>query len=187
VCSNSNLEGEWRNQLGSYLELTCENNILTGYYVSPNVGDAGNTSYPLYGTYTDDTVNSTFGFSVSWFSSQSDTVWAGHLMPTGNGSYILRTSWLLVDSTSWVDAWDATTLGQDTFFRPDGSIGINPPPVENSSAETDDDQYGVLYFVISLLVVLLGVVSLVAFGLAFILYKKIKLQNETKHLVTYDQ
>mmetsp|Transcript_23345 Transcript_23345/g.39867 ORF Transcript_23345/g.39867 Transcript_23345/m.39867 type:complete len:213 (+) Transcript_23345:45-683(+) len=125
ICQNKYLEGNWINQMGSTVELTTSNGILSGFYISPNAGDAGNTSYVLSGTYYDDSDSSSFGFTVSWINSADDnlnttSVWAGHIMK-GNedDSYILRTYWLMIESTPWVYAWESTMMGQDTFFRQD--------------------------------------------------------------------
>ena len=110
--------------MGSTVEFTTSNGILSGLFISPNAGDAGNTSYVLSGTYYDDSDSSTFGFTVSWINSASDdnlnttSVWAGHIMKgSEDDSYILRTYWLMIESTSWMNAWESTTMGQDTFFR----------------------------------------------------------------------
>ena len=66
--------GHWKNELGSYMDLTVDgNNNVTGKYVSAVSGTGGPIpSTDLRGTVTGDLI----AFTVNWGSAI--TTWAGH-------------------------------------------------------------------------------------------------------------
>ena len=109
--------GHWRNELGSYMDLTVDgNNNVTGKYVSAVSGTGGPTpSTDLRGTVTGDLI----AFMVNWGSAI--TTWAGHgVFDAANQPQIL-TLWHLVvsiaDETNPQNQWETVMAGADSFSR----------------------------------------------------------------------
>ena len=117
------LTGNWKNQLGSTLELRCSpSGSLAGYYVTA-VGNA-NGKYFLSGRANlkaNENLNKvTLGYSVAWENKIKSTItttsWTGvYSNTTGNGEPVIETTWVLVSSK--VPKWESVLVNQDTFHR----------------------------------------------------------------------
>jgi len=109
--------GHWKNELGSYMDLTVDgSNNVTGKYVSAVSGTGGPTpSTDLRGTVTGDLI----AFTVNWGSAI--TTWAGHGVFDANNQPQILTLWHLVvsiaDETDPQKQWETVMAGADTFFR----------------------------------------------------------------------
>ncbi|WP_354644741.1 avidin/streptavidin family protein [Kitasatospora camelliae] len=110
--------GEWFNELGSCLELATDGSgVLSGSF-APGVGPAGRRA--LVGRY--DTCSTgagaVLGWTVAWSSgrgeSASVTSWSGQYLPEEER---IVAHWLFTTATGVEDAWRATAIGQDVFWR----------------------------------------------------------------------
>jgi hypothetical protein len=129
------LNGKWYNELGSEMDLTVNNGLVTGTYHTA-VGDAkGN--YPLAGRadITNDTTPN-IGFVVSWenqyANAESVTSWSGQYQVI-NDEEVITTFWLLTMETNPKLNWRSTLIGQDVFKRTmptqeqiNAKLGIGP-------------------------------------------------------------
>jgi hypothetical protein len=105
------LSGVWTNQLGSKVNMTASEGVLTGMYQSA-VGKAEG-GYPLHGGYT---CKGALSFAVAWQNamkgdSGSATAWSGRVRSDG----ALETTWTL--TRTGVDQWASVTTNQDTFKK----------------------------------------------------------------------
>ena len=111
-----NFGGNWRNELGSYMELTIDsNNCLSGTYCSAvSNTDGPAPSAELRGTIAGDLIS----FSVNW--GNSIAAWTGHGVFEKGQPQIL-TLWQLVvsvpDETNARTQWETVFAGADTFYR----------------------------------------------------------------------
>jgi hypothetical protein len=109
--------GHWKNELGSYMDITVKaGNSITGKYVSAVSGAGGPTpTTDLMGTITGDLIV----FTVNW--GEAITTWAGHGVFDGNNQPQILTLWHLVvsisDETNPQNQWETVMAGADTFFR----------------------------------------------------------------------
>jgi avidin family protein len=109
--------GHWKNELGSYMDVTVDaNNNLTGKYVSAVSGNGGPTpSTDLQGTVTGDLI----AFSVNW--DEAITTWVGHGVFDSNNQPQILTLWHLVvsiaDETNPKKQWQTVMAGADSFTR----------------------------------------------------------------------
>lgn len=113
------LQGTWYNELGSEMNLTIKDGLVTGTYHTA-VGDASGL-YPLAGRAditTDKTPN--IGFVVSWenqyANAESVTAWSGQYQIL-NEEEVIITFWLLTMETKPDLNWRSTLIGQDIFKR----------------------------------------------------------------------
>ncbi|KAL3855499.1 hypothetical protein ACJMK2_014707 [Sinanodonta woodiana] len=114
------IAGNWINQLGSMMTITCWNGNLTGIYRSA-VG-AATDYYQLSGRYTMTGANQkdcVLGFSVAWNNdvrgnSNSTTSWTG-LYYASEG--IIHTHWILTRYQQINSLWSASLIGHDDFKR----------------------------------------------------------------------
>jgi len=126
------LEGRWRNELGSILEITQTrmDGTFVGRYTSA-VGNVSSSWYTAVGTWTPNTNlqssykeenKLTIGFSVSWNNerhgnSRSTTVWTGQIWGT-----FMHTFWVLTNQLDTKEElWNSTLIGTNVF-RPDSSF-----------------------------------------------------------------
>lgn len=113
------LAGTWYNQLGSRMELTVLQGLVTGWYETA-VGNASGR-YDLAGrTDTDADRAQNIGWAISWEnqggSSDSVTAWSGQLQQI-DGEEIISTTWLLTIETKPSSNWKSTLVGKDVFQR----------------------------------------------------------------------
>lgn len=112
-----NFDGHWRNELGSYMDISIDpNNYLQGTYTSAVSSTGGPTpTAELRGTVTGDLVS----FSVNW--GDSIATWTGHGIFDGKGQPQILTLWQLVvsipDETNVKNQWETVFAGADTFSR----------------------------------------------------------------------
>ncbi|NP_001106405.1 avidin precursor [Xenopus tropicalis] len=123
ICTEAqkcNLQGQWRNKLGSNLiiESVSQNGEFTGtYFTSVSLTNSTIRISPLTG-YQKLTEKPTFGFTVHWAFSDSITVWTGQCFLNEKGEEILHTMWLLRSSQEKEqDNWTGTRVGGNTFTR----------------------------------------------------------------------
>lgn len=114
------ISGKWKNQMGSILDISCENGYLNGKYSSA-VGNA-NGLYEILGRYNMVGANNqdcVAGFSVAWNNdimgnSNSTTSWTGiHYASEG----VIHTHWILVRYMEPNKLWAASMVGHDDFER----------------------------------------------------------------------
>ncbi len=108
------IEGTWRNQLGSRVELRTQTaGGLTGTFV-PGAG-AHIGAHLLVGFYDDSPEDGscTLGFVVRWPEEHSVSTWSGRYQ---SGRDVIVATWLL-SSALPPDAWRATSIGCDEFRR----------------------------------------------------------------------
>jgi hypothetical protein len=133
------LNGKWYNELGSEMDLTVEQGLVTGTYHTA-VGDAKG-EYPLAGRadITNDTTPN-IGFVVSWenqyANAESVTAWSGQYQIVNKDDdeeEVITTFWLLTMETNPKLNWRSTLVGQDTFKRTrptdeqiNAKLGIGP-------------------------------------------------------------
>ncbi|KAL3855502.1 hypothetical protein ACJMK2_014709 [Sinanodonta woodiana] len=114
------ISGKWKNQLGSIMEISCQDGSLSGKYSSA-VGVAVGF-YKLLGQYNIVGANNNdcvVGFSVAWNNdvmgnSNSTTSWTGiHYASEG----MIHTHWILVRYMEPNKLWTATMVGHDVLKR----------------------------------------------------------------------
>jgi len=117
LSSGSLLNGLWKSELGSTMQLQASGGVLNGLYQSA-VGNATGT-YQLVGLYNRDDVETTLGFCVAWRNEQNGdsraaTGWSGF----AETERTLSTTWILTESPlSPQDQWRINTLNTDTFHK----------------------------------------------------------------------
>ncbi|MDH4186480.1 MAG: avidin/streptavidin family protein [Nitrospira sp.] len=118
--SCSNLQGEWKNQLGSTLSISSidgKTGKLTGTYVSPS-GTAGD-KHELSGWVNNEknpeakSFTPAISFSVQWGKYGSITSWTGSCDDKG-GVPTITTIWNLVRTSSQF-TWDHVLTNSDVF------------------------------------------------------------------------
>jgi hypothetical protein len=112
-----NFSGQWKNQLGSVMDLTISGQSVTGTYSSPVSGGGGTVDGDLVGYVDGDLI----AFTVNWTTPASLTAWTGQLVAEG-GQDVIRTLWHLVmnipDANEPTGLWQSTFAGADNFYRP---------------------------------------------------------------------
>ncbi|MBN3326462.1 AVID protein, partial [Atractosteus spatula] len=125
VNSKCNLQGQWKNELGSNMTLSAPdtNGFFTGTYhtaVTANKTLVIKQS-PLTGNlnmFSAKTQRRVFGFLVKWTFSDSVTSFVGQCFVQKDGSERLQTTWLLRGSAATeVDNWSKTRVGTNVFTR----------------------------------------------------------------------
>ncbi|MCQ4083885.1 avidin/streptavidin family protein [Streptomyces sp. RB6PN25] len=117
-----NVAGDWYNELGSHMRMTTDPlGGIIGTYVSATGHSAG--PYALVGRYETTTrpgYGTVLGWTVAWHNDRSDaesvTSWNGMYLDDGGDERIYAT-WLLTTVATETNAWECTTVGQDTFTR----------------------------------------------------------------------
>lgn len=110
------INGRWRNQLGSYLNLwSDEEGLITGSF-NPSVGGVHGT-HRVTG-YLDPRPRESvaLGFVVSWHPAHSITVWLGQY---DRDNDVITATWLLTGELPERDGWRSTNIGHDVFHRDD--------------------------------------------------------------------
>jgi hypothetical protein len=116
----SDISGNWFNELGSEVSLTATSDgQITGFYDSA-VGDASGM-YPLTGrfdTAPDSGSGVAIGWTVSWVNSSGNA----HSVTTWSGQFVgsqpeITTQWLLTSGTTPSTEWESTLVGHDLFTR----------------------------------------------------------------------
>lgn len=114
------IEGEWYNELGSMLQISQSDSVISGTYHTA-VGDAQGI-YVLSGLINIDPApgGQAVGWTVVWTNdfgtSHSVTTWSGQYQVVQGEEQIL-TFWLLTSEQLPNNDWQATNIGQDTFTR----------------------------------------------------------------------
>ena len=113
------VEGSWRSELGSQLELHNTEGFLTGRDISAVGSDR--CPQALFGQCTQPMSTGTviLGFVVCWTGSSSLTTWTGRY---DGATDRLNLHWVLETATHPPTAWRSTQLGQDTFYRDEWSV-----------------------------------------------------------------
>ncbi|KAL3855501.1 hypothetical protein ACJMK2_014708 [Sinanodonta woodiana] len=114
------IDGNWINQLGSTMKITCRKGTLRGRYRS-SVGEASDF-YELSGRYTMTGANQedcVVGFSVAWNNdvrgnSNSTTSWTGLYYASER---IIHTHWILTRYREIDSLWATNLVGHDDFRR----------------------------------------------------------------------
>jgi hypothetical protein len=107
--------GHWKNELGSFMDLTIAGADVTGSYVSA-VSDAGGPTrpFPLRGTVSGDLIS----FTVNWETLIA--TWIGHGVVDAGQDRIL-TLWHIVmtvqQETDPLNQWKTLEAGADEFGR----------------------------------------------------------------------
>lgn len=104
------IQGRWKNNLGSVVDFRVLNNTLSGSYNSA-VGHASG-DYRLFGVISPD--RTVVSWTVMWqngiINTDSITTWVGLY----SKDFIIAT-FLEVQNSS--TAWNSTTVGQNIFYR----------------------------------------------------------------------
>ncbi|XP_029456376.1 avidin-related protein 4/5-like [Rhinatrema bivittatum] len=114
-----NITGTWKNDLGSILKLSTDEELLIrGSFqtaVETSRGSAGwKKMSKVIGVQNADE-EPTFAFSVRWDGGSVST-WAGQCFESSDTS-VLKTVWLLRSSVSSKEKnWKATRVGEDVFY-----------------------------------------------------------------------
>nr|XP_015201689.1 PREDICTED: avidin-like [Lepisosteus oculatus] len=125
VNSKCNLEGKWKNELGSIMTLSPldKNGFFTGTYHTTVTANSNlvTKESPLMGNlnvFTADTQQRVFGFLVNWTFSNSVTSFVGQCFVQKDGTERLQTTWLLRGSAATEeDNWSQTRVGTNVFTR----------------------------------------------------------------------
>ncbi|XP_005436981.3 avidin-like [Falco cherrug] len=118
-----NLQGLWRNELGSNMTLSALDAVGTfsgSYHTAVAATDKQILVSPLQGSqqHTSAKGHPTFGFTVQWQFADSTTVFVGQCFVDRRGKETLETTWLLQEEVpSRKDAWKATRVGTSIFTR----------------------------------------------------------------------
>lgn len=110
------LAGQWVNERGSAVTLSCQGDQLSGIY-NTNVGQPDkDASFPLIGWVEGDTVS----FTVNFKGFGSITAWVGQV-ETIDGEEQLKTLWHLTrgvdEADEPADMWKSITAGASVFRR----------------------------------------------------------------------
>jgi hypothetical protein len=110
------IAGQWVNERGSAVTLSCEGDTLSGVY-NTNVGEPDKgQSFPLTGWAEGDNVS----FTVNFKGYGSITAWVGQV-ETVDGQEQLKTLWHLTrdveDEQEADDMWKSVTAGASVFRR----------------------------------------------------------------------
>ncbi|XP_053911455.1 avidin-like isoform X1 [Cuculus canorus] len=117
------LQGLWRNELGSNMTLSALDAAGTfsgSYHTAVAATNKKILVSPLQGTqqHPGTKRQPTFSFTVQWQFSDSATAFVGQCFVDHRGKETLETTWLLREEVpSRRDAWKATRVGTSTFTR----------------------------------------------------------------------
>jgi hypothetical protein len=104
--------GDWKNQLGSTMQLKQQGNTLEGNYVSTVSGTHATTEGELKGFVDGDLIS----VVVHWKDFQAITAWAGQCTPNSSNNTI-KTLWQMTKQVDSGDEWASINAGSDTFTR----------------------------------------------------------------------
>ena len=120
-----NLDGWWHNQLGSEMEVKCDEKTgtLSGRYRT-NTGPTPDAFYPVTGTVNGDVIS----FMVNWkrpidggTTHGSVATWVGQHTLNKEGKDEIRTMWLLQrntpDAKEEMNMWESVHTGPDVFHQ----------------------------------------------------------------------
>ena len=112
------ISGDWYNELNSKVHFELNGKTITGTYQSA-VGDAVGP-YELIGQLDESDETPTIGWVVVWQNGRKDThavtAWSGQVQDI-EGVVHIETMWLLTNSTTDAEEWQATLVGNDVFTR----------------------------------------------------------------------
>ncbi|NXL91874.1 AVID protein, partial [Alectura lathami] len=118
------LQGLWRNELGSNMTLSALDAAGTfsgSYHTAVAVTNKEIVVSPLQGAQQHPGAKGqqpTFGFTVQWQFADSTTVFVGQCFVDRRGKETLETAWLLREGVpSRRDTWKATRVGTSIFTR----------------------------------------------------------------------
>uniref|UniRef100_A0A8B9BXI5 Avidin n=1 Tax=Anser brachyrhynchus TaxID=132585 RepID=A0A8B9BXI5_9AVES len=118
------LQGLWRNELGSnmtLLALDMDGTFSGSYHTAVAATDKQILVSPLQGVLQPPGTKGqqpTFGFTVQWQFADSTTVFVGQCFVDRRGKETLETAWLLREGVpSRRDVWKATSVGTNVFTR----------------------------------------------------------------------
>uniref|UniRef100_A0A8B9SW77 Avidin n=2 Tax=Anas platyrhynchos TaxID=8839 RepID=A0A8B9SW77_ANAPL len=118
------LQGLWRNELGSnmtLLALDMDGTFSGSYHTAVAATDKQILVSPLQGALQPPGTKGqqpTFGFTVQWQFADSTTVFVGQCFVDRRGKEVLETAWLLREGVpSRRDVWKATRVGTSVFTR----------------------------------------------------------------------
>lgn len=107
--------GRWKNQMGSFMDLSVTGSDVTGSYTSASSSGGG----PVTGTLKGNAVGDLICFIVAW-PGGSMTAWTGQLVDDDVAPRI-KTLWHLVtdvpDAGEPARLWTSTFAGADEFTR----------------------------------------------------------------------
>lgn len=114
-----NIAGIWYNQLGSVMEISEHDSVISGKYHTAVGAPKG--QYQIVGRIDlNNTQNKAIGWTVVWeneFGSfDSVTTWSGQYQIV-SGQEMIITTWLLTKETNPQDDWRSTLIGHDKFYR----------------------------------------------------------------------
>ncbi|XP_074935165.1 avidin-like [Phalacrocorax aristotelis] len=118
-----NLQGLWRNELGSNMTLSAldaSGTFSGSYHTAVAATNKQILESPLQGAQQHPSAKGqpTFGFTVQWQFADSTTAFVGQCFMDRRGKEILETMWLLREEVpSRRDAWRATRVGTSIFTR----------------------------------------------------------------------
>ncbi|XP_009955623.1 PREDICTED: avidin-like, partial [Leptosomus discolor] len=118
-----NLQGLWRNELGSnmtLLALDAAGTFSGSYHTAVAVTNKQILVSPLQGAqqHLSAKRQPTFGFTVQWQFADSTTAFVGQCFVDHRGKETLETTWLLREEVlSCRDNWKATRVGTSIFTR----------------------------------------------------------------------
>ncbi|NXU23007.1 AVID protein, partial [Thalassarche chlororhynchos] len=117
------LQGLWRNELGSNMTLSALDVAGTfsgSYHTAVAATNKQILVSPLQGAQRHPAARGqpTFGFTVQWQFADSTTAFVGQCFVDRRGKEMLETMWLLREEVpSRRDAWKATRVGTSIFTR----------------------------------------------------------------------
>ncbi|KAL2294154.1 hypothetical protein Nmel_007877 [Mimus melanotis] len=117
------LQGLWRNELGSNMTILAMNTAGTfsgSYHTAVAATKKQILVSPLQGVQQHPSAkrHPTFSFIVQWQFSDSTTAFVGQCFVDHHGKETLETMWLLREEVlSHKDTWKATRVGTSTFTR----------------------------------------------------------------------
>ncbi|KAM6289897.1 avidin-like [Aegotheles albertisi] len=123
VARKCNLQGFWRNELGSNMTLSAldaTGTFMGTYHTAVAATNKQILVSPLQGAqqHPGTKRQPTFGFTVQWQFSDSIAVFVGQCFVDRRGKETLETTWLLREEVpSRRDAWKATRMGTSVFTR----------------------------------------------------------------------
>ncbi|XP_074788427.1 avidin-like [Athene noctua] len=117
------LQGLWRNELGSNMTLWALDAAGTfsgSYHTAVAATNKQILVSPLQGAQQHPSAKGqpTFGFTVQWLFADSTTAFVGQCFVDHRGKETLETTWLLREEVpSRRDSWKATRVGTSIFTR----------------------------------------------------------------------
>ncbi|XP_007233876.1 avidin isoform X2 [Astyanax mexicanus] len=116
--THCNVTGQWKNELGSTLQLTSNGPELRGVYhtaVETECGASGQNREARVVGVISEGPQPTVAFSVQWLKG-SCSVWVGQCFLLPGGGQVLKTLWMLRSAAeSTAGNWGSTRLGEDQF------------------------------------------------------------------------